>query len=149
MGSKMNAVVGVAVVVGVLVAAGIGFLVGREDSDESSSTSLETQAQGADSFTGGDQAPPAMNGQTGGNSGNGSSGPGWRTNQLSINQQEATEIATSRFADARVVHAEVDEEDGYYLWEVLVQRSDASYIEILIDAGTGRVVAVDPEGLDP
>lgn len=75
-------------------------------------------------------------------------GPAWSTNQVRIDRRQAESAALGRFGDARVLHAEIEEEDGYYLWEVLVQRADGSYIEVFVDAGDGQVVGIDHEGFD-
>lgn len=77
-----------------------------------------------------------------------SDGPVWSTNQVRIDRRQAETAALGRFGDARVLHAEIEEEDGYFLWEVLIQRADGSYIEVFVDAGDGQVVGIDHEGFD-
>jgi|GEM_PF-4462277 uncharacterized membrane protein YkoI len=136
------------VAVGLLVGGGVGFLAGNDRDEFPQSPSLDAQAEmtaGADAVL--PEPARAGNADDGGQRGDSRSG-GWRTNEVRINQDEAEAVAASRIGDARVLHAEIDEEDGYYLWEVLLQRANGSFVEVFVDAGDGVVVGVDHEGFD-
>lgn len=150
MGSKTKFMeAGVSLLGVVVIAAGIGFLVGRRDSNELTELpAFEGQAEVTDGAAAVVPEPlPAGDASARGPQSD-SSGPGWRTNEVRINQEQALGIARTRFEDARLLHAELDEEDGYFLWEVLLQRADGSYVEVLIDAGDSRILGVDQEGFD-
>jgi uncharacterized membrane protein YkoI len=130
---------------GLLTAAGVGFLVGRETDGSPEVAPLATTTEVTDGADAVNYQPlPAgdADGQTARRTGS-----GWRTNEVRIRQAQAEEIARGRFQDARALHAELDEDDGYFLWEVLLQRADGTYLEVIIDAGDGRILGTDREDM--
>ena len=145
MGSRTKFVMAGVLTLGVITAAGLGFLVGRESDEPRELTAF----QGPPEAPEGDgvvypEPLPAGDPDAPGNS----SGPNWETNEVRINQEQAVSIARTRSENARVLHAELDEEDGYFIWEILLQQADGSQLEMLIDAGDGRILGIDHEGFD-
>jgi uncharacterized membrane protein YkoI len=144
MGTKIRFLLAGGLALGVIAAAGVGFLVGRETDEGPEMISLASTpaiADGADTVN----YQPLPAGDPDRRRFRPSSRAGWRTNEVRIHQEQAEEIARARFQDARALHAELDEDDGYFLWEVLLQRADGTYLDVVIDAGDGRVVGIDYE----
>ncbi|HVL64808.1 MAG TPA: PepSY domain-containing protein [Actinomycetota bacterium] len=132
-----------AAAMGVTFAAAAGYMAGQND-DLVELDAVVAQSEGAGAPTVVYEPVPAGEAD----SSRGSERAGWRENKVRVGREEAQTAARARFENTRVVHAELDEEDGYFLWEVLLQRADGRFIEVFVDAGDGRVVGFDLEDSD-
>ena len=67
--------------------------------------------------------------------------------EVNITVEESKEIALTR-VPGTVEEVELEDEDGYLFYEVEVDARDGNEYEILIDAETGDVIAVESEDED-
>ncbi len=65
-----------------------------------------------------------------------------------ISGDRALAIARTEVPNGRVVEAELEDEDGQFVYDVHVRVDDGAEFEVLIDAMTGVVVAVETEDDD-
>ena len=63
-----------------------------------------------------------------------------------VSQQEA-EAAALALQPGQVVHAKLDDEDGYLVWQIDVKH-DKGTTEIAVDAGNSKVLAAEAEEND-
>ena len=63
-----------------------------------------------------------------------------------VSQQEA-EAAALALQPGQVVHAKLDDEDGYLVWQIDVKH-DKGITEIAVDAGNSKVLAAEAEEND-
>lgn len=59
-----------------------------------------------------------------------------------ITAGEAGQIATKAYS-GKVTESQLDEENGYLIWEVEVMDTHGKETEVKIDAGDGRILAVE------
>ncbi|MGY1638406.1 PepSY domain-containing protein [Geodermatophilus sp. SYSU D00742] len=69
----------------------------------------------------------------------------------SVDEAAATAAAVGSLGGGQAVEAELEDEDGFVVWEVEVRRADGTLHEVTVDAGDASVLgteAEDDEGED-
>ncbi|MGB3829098.1 MAG: PepSY domain-containing protein [Ornithinimicrobium sp.] len=132
---------------GVLLAGGATIAAAAPDDSKSTGTSDEA------SFTGTITAPAEMP-------------EGDETKEGSAEEKAQEEAETTALADLATVNEdqartsatdavpgtvgkiELDDEDGFVVWEAEITQADGTMVEVLIDAGDGRVLTQEVEDVD-
>lgn len=65
-----------------------------------------------------------------------------------VTPQQATDAATGAVAGSSAVSTQIDEEDGFVVYEVLVASPDGTLTEVVVDAGNASVLAREVEDDD-
>lgn len=58
---------------------------------------------------------------------------------------QATDAATGAVAGSSAVSTQIEDEDGFVVYEVLVRTPDGALTEVVVDAGNGSVLAQEAE----
>jgi uncharacterized membrane protein YkoI len=66
------------------------------------------------------------------------------TKLAKVSQAQAEDTATRKMP-GKVIETEPDEENGFLVWNVEVSAKDGTTSEVAVDAGNGKVLAIDPE----